>query len=149
MNVSQSLDLVLYGLMVVGLNWLAQGLAPGFTGPTSSLTTASGLILLLLGVLGFGGLRRRWWPAVILSFIAILLSVQSARVWFALRNGADELKPVALIFFLLLFFAVGQLMNFAQAGRDLRPKPGQRKPKRTSNASAKVQHEEGRRSGQV
>lgn len=122
MNATESLDLLLYGLTVVGFNWLAHRIAPDFAGPTLFLMAAGGLFILLLGVLGLCGFRRRSWPIVTLSFVALLLLVQSAKAWFALRGGAVELKPVALIFSLLLFFALGQLLNLAQAERHLRLK---------------------------
>ena len=57
-----------------------------------------------------------------LTIVAALLLVEAAKAWFALKSGIGGMKPVAVIFSLLLFFAIGQLVNFAQSGRNLRTK---------------------------
>ena len=133
MNVSLSLDLLLYGLMVVGLNLVAHRIAPDFAGATLTLVIAGGLFIMFWGVLGLRGFRRRAWPIGTVLIVAVLLLVQAVKAWFAMQAGVVGLKPVAAILFLLLVLAIGQLVNLAQSGRHLGIKIG----KDTNGASVK------------
>lgn len=124
MNFSLSLDLLLYGLMLVGLSLVAHRIAPDFAGTTLTIGVAGGVFTMLWGVLGLRGFRQRAWPIVTLTIVAVLLLVQAVKAWLALRAGGEALKPVAVILSVLVMFAIGQLMNLAQSGRNLRIKFG-------------------------
>lgn len=126
MDKNQSIDLLVYGLMVVGLNLVAHRIAPGFAGATLILLIAVGVLIMLLSVLGLRGFRRRSWPIVTLIVAAGLLLVLAARAWFAVKSGVDGMKPVAAILSLLLLFAVMQLVTFARPERHLPDRSGKR-----------------------
>lgn len=88
MNVSFSLDLLLYGLMVIGLNWVAYRIAPDLAGVTLTLAVTGGFFIVFWGVLGMRGFRRRSWPIATLMIVAILLILESVKAWFAIKAGA-------------------------------------------------------------
>lgn len=71
-------------------------------------------------MLGLRGLRRRIWPIAMLIVLDIVLLVQAMNAWLAIKNGAEALKPVAIILTVLLVFGVGQLVNFLQENRRIR-----------------------------
>jgi len=139
MNVNHSLDLLFYGLMVVGLNLVALRIAPDFSGAMLTLLVAGGLLVMLFGVLGLRGFCGHASPIVTVTVVAVL--VQAAKAWFAMKTGVVGLKPVAVIYFLLLFFAVGQLANLAQSGRQLRFKAGKATDSKTIDAGVDVLRE--------
>jgi len=126
MDKNQSFDLLVYGLMVVGLNLATHRIAPGFAGASLPLLVAVGALIMLMGVLGLLGFRRRAWPIVTLIMAAGLLLVQAAKAWFAVKSGVDGMKPAAVILSLLLFFAFMQLVTFARPERQLRARSGKR-----------------------
>jgi hypothetical protein len=124
MNVNHSVDLLIYGLMVAGLNLVAYQIAPGFADVMMKLLVAGGLVIVFLAVLGLRGYRRRSWPIVTLIVVAALLVVQAARAWLAVKLGVDGTKPVAAILSLLLFFAIMEVVQIAKAEPQLQAQGG-------------------------
>jgi len=114
MNVSLDFDLLLYGVMLVGLGVLAHRLAPDFGTATMITGIAGGVLAAFWGVLGLRGFRQRIWPIGTLVVLDIVLLVQAITAWLAIKGGTEAVKPVALILTLLLAFGIGQLVNFLQ-----------------------------------
>lgn len=119
MSVNQSVDLLAFGLLVVGLNLVGHRIAPDFAGTMLFFLITGGLMIMLLGVLGLRGWHRRNWPILTVILIAGLLVVQAVRAWLAVKSDVTGLKPIAVILSLLLFFAIMQLMDFVRTACDL------------------------------
>lgn len=113
MNVSLDLDLVFYGILLVGLALLAQKIAPGFGYATLTTGMVGGAASITCGVLGLRGLRRRVSPVVTLLVVVISLSVQVIQAWLEIQAGTIALKPVAAILTVLWVCGIGQLVHLA------------------------------------
>jgi hypothetical protein len=124
MDKNESVDVLVYGLMVVGLNLVAHRINPAFAVATLPFLVSIGVLIMLTGVLGLRGFRRRSWPIGTITVAAGLHLVQAARAWFAVKSGVDGMKPVAVIFSLLLFFAIMQLVTLARPAWSLRVERG-------------------------
>lgn len=120
MKFSLSLDLLVYGVMLLGLSLVGHRLAPEFAGPLLVIGIGGGVLTAGWGVLGLRGICRRVWPIMTLTLIGLLLLVQAVKAWLALKDGAEGLKPVAVIISLLAFLAFGELLNLIQEGRHAR-----------------------------
>jgi hypothetical protein len=115
MSVNQATDLVIYGLLVVGLSLVAHRIAHDFGSVMLFILLTAGLMIMLLGLLGLRGWSRRSWTIVTLILIAGLLIAQTVKAWVLVNSGVIDLKPVAVILPLLLFFAIMQLVDFVKA----------------------------------
>jgi peptidoglycan/LPS O-acetylase OafA/YrhL len=117
MNQNPDLDLLLYGVLLVGLGVLAHQLAPNF-GPAPLLTCiAGGVSAVFWAVLGLQGFRRRIWPKVTLVLLTIALLVQAVGAWLEVKAGVDAAKSVAVILTLLMACGIVQLVNSIQEGK--------------------------------
>lgn len=114
MTVNQSVELMVYGLAVLGLNLVVHRMAPDSAGGTLIPLVAGGGLITVLGAAGLRGASRRSWALATLGVVAGLLLVRGVRAWFAVQAGVDEMKLVAGIFSLLLFFGMTQLQSLAR-----------------------------------
>lgn len=120
MSVNQSLDLFVYGLVIIGLNVVAYQMGPDFAGGTVVPMVALGIVLMLLGWAGLRGTPRVSWSLTALLLVTALLLAQTARAWWAVKSGVPGMKPMAAIFSLLLLFAILQLVDFPRSERKVR-----------------------------
>jgi len=120
MNADHSLDLLLYGILLAGLNFAAHWVVPGFAGAVMKLLIAGGVSIIALAVLGLRGYRRRSWSIMSLIAVSVLLVIQTGRAWFAVKQDVDGSRPVAGVSFVLLFLAVLEVINIAKFESDMR-----------------------------
>jgi hypothetical protein len=114
MNVSLSVDLILYGAMLIGVGYFATRFPPE-VGVVTTVTGFVGSILCLWwGILGLRGRRSRVGPIVTLLVLAVALLTLVIKQFVAIRAGMNTSKTLLLLEFVLLVFAVGQLINIFQ-----------------------------------
>jgi uncharacterized membrane protein (UPF0136 family) len=119
MSRTLSIDLLAYALILPGLSVLAQRMAPAF-GMTSVITgIVGGALLASCAVLAIRGQPRQRWALLTLVVLAVVLLAQAVSAWLAVRGGAVEAKPVAMIRTLLLLFTLVQAYNIS----DEKPSP--------------------------
>ncbi len=114
MNESVDVDLLIFGILLVGLGVVAHRLAPESGGVTLIIGITGGAASVTCGVLRLRRLCRRIWPIGTLAAVVVALSVQVIRAWLKVNAGTNELKPVAVILTVLLVFGIGQLVNVAR-----------------------------------
>ena len=119
MNTNLSVDLLLYGGLLLGLSIVTHQLSPHCAATTLWVGIAGGALSALLAVLGLLGYPVRRWAIVAMTVLSVVLLVQAIRSWLAVEEGAEAVKPVSLIPTLLCVFAVGQLVNLIQNRRGL------------------------------
>ena len=119
MKTSLSADLLLYGVMLLGLSMLAHHLSPHGVATTLWVGITGGASSALLGVLGLCGYTVRRWAIAAMAILSIVLLAQAVIGWLAVKAGVEAAKSGALILSLLLVFAVGQLVNLIQKWRGL------------------------------
>ncbi len=120
MKFSLDFELLLYGIMLVGLGAGAYWLVPDH-GYTTVLTgVAAGVATSFWAVLGLLGFRKRRATIGTLGAVILALLVQAGSAWLAVKAGTTALKPVAVILTLLLGFGLGQLISFLKEDRPTR-----------------------------
>jgi hypothetical protein len=97
MNTSLSVDLLLYGGMLLGLSLIAHHLSPHCAATTLWVGLAGGVLSALLGVLGLRGYPVRRWAIVAMTVLALVLLVQAVIVWLAPTEAVEAVKPASLI----------------------------------------------------
>ncbi len=114
MSTGLSVDLLLYGFMLLGLSIVAHHLFPHCALTTLPMGIAGGILSALLGVLGLRGHPVRRWAIVAMTILSLVLLVQVVSAWLAILEGVAAVQRVSLIPTLLWVFAVGQLVNLLQ-----------------------------------
>jgi hypothetical protein len=114
MNVNLDFDLILYGVILVGLGVFAHQSAPDAGHAVLITGIAGGSASVFWGVLGLRGFRRRIWPISTLLVVAVVLLMQAVRAWLQIKDGNETYKLVAVSLTLLFVFDIGQLVNFLQ-----------------------------------
>jgi len=117
MDINLSLDLVLYGVMLIGFSALASRKVLDVGDATLITSLVGGVISVFWGVRGLLGFRVRAGATVTLAVMAVLLLALTVNAWLAVGAGVETLKLASMILTVLLVFAIGQLANFMQAGR--------------------------------
>src|SRR5688572_29162693 len=111
MNKSLSVDLILYGGILLGLSILVHHFYPNAAATTLWIGIGGGALSALLGVLGLRGYPVRRWSIAAMIILSIVLFAQAVASWLASKPGVKDAKSGALILTLLSVFAVGQLVN--------------------------------------
>jgi len=119
MSTSLSVDLLLYGVLLIGLSTFAHRLSPQAAPTTLWVGIAGGLLTALLGVLGLRGYALRRWAIVVVAVLSIVLLAQAVTGWLSVKAGVEAANQAALILTVLWGFAVGQLMNLVQNRKGL------------------------------
>ena len=117
MNRELDIDLILYGVMLVGLGVVAHRCGPDAGYAVLITGIAGGVAAVLWGVLGLCGFRRRIWPVGTLMVVDIVLLIETVRAWVEVKGGNGAFKLVAAILTLLLAFGIGQLVNLERGRR--------------------------------
>jgi hypothetical protein len=132
MNKSLSVDLLLYGGMLIGLSILAHHLFPNGVATTLWIDIAGGATSVLLGGLGLRGYSVRRWAIGVMVILSIVLLAQTVSGWLAVKAGVEAAKSAAMIPSLLFVFGIGQLANLIQNRSGL-PFSADKKPRDPTN----------------
>lgn len=120
MKFSLDFELLLYGIMLVGLGAVACWLVPEHGFATGLTGVVAGVVTSFWAVLGLLGFRKRRATIGTLVAVNLALLVQAGSAWLAVTEGTAALKPVAVILTLLLGFGLGQLIGFLKEDRPSR-----------------------------
>jgi hypothetical protein len=123
MDMNLSLDLLLYGVMLIGFSELALHQVPDLVGVMPIAGLVGGVLSLFWGVRGLLGFRGSAGATVTLAVLAVVLLALAVNAWLGVGAGVEISKLVATILTVLVVFAVGQLANFTRSGRRPPPNP--------------------------
>lgn len=137
MNFSLSLDLLIYGAMLIGFSVFTHRQVPDVGATTLIAALVGGVLSVFWGGLGLAGFRGRAGAIVTMADLAAVLFALAVKAWIAVNAGVQTLKLVALILTLLPIFAIGQLTNLRQAGHR---SPANSETKATGSASERDSH---------
>jgi hypothetical protein len=119
MNTSLSVDLLLYGITLIGLSVLAHHFSFQVAAATLWVGIAGGALSVFFGVLGLRRYPVRLWAIMTMAVLSIILFGQVVVGWLAVKAGVETAKSAALILTVLCVLAVGQWVNLVQGGRGL------------------------------
>jgi hypothetical protein len=124
MKSSLSLDLVVYGVILVTLSVVAHLFRSEAQITPLWIGTAGGVLSTFTGALGLRGRIVRPWAIALMVILSVALLVPAVSGWLAVKAGG-EIARCALIQTLLWVFAVGQLANLIQNRNNVlfRPQP--------------------------
>lgn len=127
MNFDLGLDLLLYGLALIGVSIFLHRTAADFAGIQASIGVICGGLTCFWGVLGLRGRPSTILPILTHWIIAGLLLVQGLAI-FREAGDSHSAKKMLLVLFVLLVFALGQLHWLLRAGKSIpsSPQPAQR-----------------------
>jgi hypothetical protein len=121
MSLELALDLVLCGVFVIGLSFLAQQLQPDLHHATLFVGVVAGGLCIGWGVLGRRGTRCHGGAVLTLAVMACVFVLQAYGSWEAPATPGSKPGPVFALMMVLVVFCVGVLAKVAQEGR--RPEP--------------------------
>jgi hypothetical protein len=116
MNKSIGIQLVVYGLLLAGLSYLAHHLAPTLARPTLIAGLAGGGLCLVWGLRALAGTGGKALPILTLIPVTFTLLSQTVMAWPAGGEGAAGGRTAAAVITLLLVLSIGMLMRIAYAG---------------------------------
>jgi hypothetical protein len=105
------LDLLRYGVILIGLSLLAHHQATGLMLITLPAGLAGGVLTVLWAILGFLGRDLRSIAIATLCILSTALLLDSVRALQAVREGNSTVTSVAMILAVLIVFSVGQVVN--------------------------------------
>lgn len=114
MKTSLSVDLLLYGGMLLGLGVLAQHWSVQAVTAAQWVGCTGGVVSGLLGVLGLRGCPVRRWSIVAMAVLSLVLLAQTVTGWVAVRAEVEAASTAALVQTVLWVFAAVQLLNLIQ-----------------------------------
>ena len=104
-------DLVLYGVLLIGLSLTAQHLQPAFPRLTFFSGLGGGGLCVLWGIWGRRGTRCRVSPMITLSAVACVFARQAVHSWGTSVEAGSKVRMVAVMMTLLALLCVGVLAN--------------------------------------
>ncbi len=124
MNKTLGLQLVIYSLLLVGLSYLTQHLAPVLTRPTFITGLIGGALCLVWGVRAMLGRRGKVLPMLTLVPVSFVLLSQTVMSWSGRVEGMPGQRLAAVVVTLLFVISIGMLMRTAYAGVVFDGQPG-------------------------
>jgi peptidoglycan/LPS O-acetylase OafA/YrhL len=125
MKLQLAVDLVLCGVLLAGLSFLAKYLQPDFPHATLFTGLLGGGLCVLWGILGRRGTRCRRSAIVTLAAVACVFVRQAVQSWDASATVGSKGPPVAMLMIVLAAFCVGTLASLVQEGRSLIREPSE------------------------
>ena len=116
MNKTIGLLLVVYSLLLAGLSYLVQHLAPGAARPTLITGLAGGALCLVWGFRALAGSGGKVLPLLTLSPVCFVLLTQAGTAWSGGSDGLQAGRTVAVVITLLLVLSMGMLVRIAWSG---------------------------------
>ena len=116
MNKTIGLLLVVYSLLLAGLSYLVQHLAPGAARPTLITGLAGGALCLVWGFRALAGSGGKALPLLTLSPVCFVLLTQAGTAWSGGSDGLQAGRTVAVVITLLLVLSMGMLVRIAWSG---------------------------------
>ena len=115
------IDLVVCGLLIAGLNLVAQHLQPDLPRLTFFTGLVGGVLCVLWAVLGRRTTFCRLGSMVTLVPVACVFVIQAVQSWAAPVDNGSPGRKVALLMTLQVVFCVGMLVNLAQERKGSHP----------------------------
>jgi hypothetical protein len=115
MNRSLGIQLVVYSLLLVGLGFSVQHLAPALARPTLLACLIGGALCLLWGLRAVAGSPGKALPILTLIPVCFVLLSQAVLNW----SGSEEItgrRAAAAVMTFLLLMSLGMLMRIAYTG---------------------------------
>jgi hypothetical protein len=116
MNKTLGFQLVVYSLLLAGLGYLTQHLAPALARPTLIAGLAGGGLCLVWGLRAVAGSRGKTLPMLTLIPVSFVLLSQTVIGW---TGGGQEVSgrhAAAAVITVLLGLSIAMLMRIASAG---------------------------------
>lgn len=110
MNFNLSLDLVVYGLVLIGLSFVAKYLEPKLAGASLVVGITGGALCSICGICGLRGFGKRFYPIGMLLLLAIFLGAQAVVAWLKKASEQSD-ERLAIIFIIATVLTAGQLIN--------------------------------------
>ena len=114
-------DLVLYGVLLIGLSLTAQHLQQAFPRLTFFTGLVGGGLCVLWGILGRRGTRCRVAAMMTLAAVACVLARQAVQSWATSTEGGSKVRMVATMMTVLVVLCVGVLANLVREGEHPQP----------------------------
>jgi peptidoglycan/LPS O-acetylase OafA/YrhL len=121
MGLEGAIDLVLCGVLLAGLSFLAQHFQPDLPRLTFFTGVAGGGLCFLWGFLGRRRPGCRVGAMVTLATVACVFVRQAVQSWETSAGGEAKGRPVAVLVTLLVVFCIGVLANLTQEGKGHKP----------------------------
>jgi hypothetical protein len=121
LSVEMALDLILCGMLMAGLPFLAHQLQPDLPHPILIIGLVGGGLCVLWGVLGRRGMRCRRVAITTLATVAGVFLWQAIQSWSAAATGQSKPRMVAMLMALMVVFCAALVANLAGEAR--RPQP--------------------------
>jgi hypothetical protein len=112
-----AIDLVLCGVLMAGLSFLANHLQPSFPQTAFITGLVGGGLCVLWGVLGRRGSHCRAAAMVTLAAVACVFTRQAVQSWQAPGVVESNGPPVTVLMIVLAAFCVGTLTNLAKEAK--------------------------------
>lgn len=116
MNKTIGIQLAIYGLVLVGLSYLTDRLAPTIARPTLITGLVGAGLCLACTALALLGKRGKALPILTLIGIAYVLLGQAVMTWSGKDGAAKGYWPAASVITLLFLLTMGMLVRIAHAG---------------------------------
>jgi len=116
MNRNLGTELIVYGILLAGLAYLAHHLAPTIARPTLITGLVGGALCLVWGILAVRGNRHKAWAILTLVPISYVLLSQAVLTWGGRIGGVSPNRLAPVLMFVMLVFSVGMLLKIAYAG---------------------------------
>lgn len=117
MSLDLAVDLVVCGVMLVGLTLLAQRQQPDFQRAASVTAWVGGGLCILWGVLGRRGTRCRPYAILTLAAAACMFVRQALLPWLNGTTSDSKGRIVMVLMAVSVVFCLGMLVKVAQEGK--------------------------------
>jgi len=121
LSLEAALDLVVCGLLLAGLSFLAHHLQPSLWHGTLTTGLAGGGLCILWGAQGRGGTFCRRGGMLTLALGACVFVHQAAQSWAASAAGESKGRMVAALMTVLVLCCLGMVATLAQEGKKAPP----------------------------
>lgn len=121
MSLEVALDLVVCGLLLAGLSFVARHLQPDLPRLTFFTGVAGGGLCVLWGILRRCGTPCRVGAMITLAAVACVLACQAVQSWEASAEGESKGRIVTALMTVLVVFCVGMLANLVREGKGPQP----------------------------